>query len=298
MKRFAYLMTAGLLALSAGCGSNHYARQIIQPRSPDVWMAMTGSGAQLVERGFIDSHQRISTTDGIPLDVWVIRNKAEEGGDSRGTVIILHGLHKHKAYHLRLGQMLTERGFDAVLIDLRAHGRSGGEFTTYGAKEKHDVKRVMDRLVEQGMAHKPFYAFGETLGATVALQYAAIDDRVRGVVADAPYPSFRSQALRTITFSAPTMGKEDFSEVIASAARMGDFDPNEVSSIEAVKKLHCPVLLVHGFLTQEVPKDQVRQVYDAAKEPKKIVTDVMDRSDRWMVDQIDDLAKNGLTGSR
>ncbi|MFP4052450.1 MAG: alpha/beta hydrolase [Phycisphaerae bacterium] len=288
----------GILALLAvaltGCGQQHYVNEIIRPDTGfgQPLLLLTGSGEHLVKSGHISAHRQMNMPDGTMIDVWVL--KAQTEGQPKGTYLLLHGLRMSKAYHLGAAKMLSTRGYDVVLPDLRAHGRSGGKYTTYGYHEKLDVKTVMDRLLEEGMVHTPFYAFGETLGATTAIQWAAIDDRVKAVAADAPYRDFSTQAIRTLVFTAPAMSQEDIRDVIERAEKAGDFQAEQTSSVKSVRELDIPLLLMNGFLNTSVPTNHVEAIRDAAGGPVKMKVKIIDRTPGWLVEQLDKLATEGL----
>jgi len=73
------------------------------------------------------------------------------GTTLKGTVFVLHGIRDHKESMRSFGAMLAESGFRAILVDLRGHGRSSGEWLSYGAVESHDLAQVLDALTAQGL---------------------------------------------------------------------------------------------------------------------------------------------------
>ncbi len=301
----------GMLGLSvaalavSGCADGFYVDTVVKPNAQKgrTVLDLKGTGPQLVQRGQIERHERIDTSGGVTIDVWLMRGQYAQDGNvpRRGTFIPLHGIQKSKAYHWRTSELLARKGFDVVLMDLRAHGRSTGRYTTYGYHEKTDVKDVMDHLVEAGLVEPPFYVFGETLGGTTAIQYAAIDDRVAGVVADSPYKDFRSQARRMIQPFNPAIGDEDFDEVVRRCARVADFDPNEASSVQHADEIDCPLLLVRGLGDITVPLEDIQAVLQAAQGPKQLKTlDLMTvfvYGEDWLAERVVDLQQNGLTGN-
>jgi pimeloyl-ACP methyl ester carboxylesterase len=308
MKRtVASVALLGMLVLGLGCQQDHYARQLIHPDTHPgkIREELTGTGQQLVDQKRISLHRMIEMDDGTNIDVWAIEagGAKDPADESRGTVVVLHGVAESKATYLGVGQRLANRGFDVVLPDLRMHGRSGGEAVTYGAKEKHDVKAVMDDLLGDGLVSEPVYAFGTSLGAATAIQYAAIDDRVAGVMAVTPYKDADSMMRRHLAFIAPTMSQQDVAKVIDRAAEMGTFDPQQASTIDAAAQLDCPLLLVHGLIDISVPVEHSQAIHEAANEPKelRIFTPgpeqmvLIARWEDWIAERIDELAEKGLS---
>ncbi len=295
------ISTAGLLiALCAGCGSvEDNARQIIEYNTDrgKVAQSILGTGEHLVSAGSIDLHRRYKAPDGVQIDVWVLKaEQVEEGKSSRGTIVILHGLTESKANfpYFKAGKVLARKGYDVVLPDLRAHGRSGGRYVTYGAKEKHDVKAVVDGLLGEGEIAEPIYVFGASLGATTAIQYAAIDPRCKGVMAMTAYKDARSIARGRLPF----VSAEDFKAAMEKAGQMAKFDPDEASSVKAAAKLtNTPLLLVHGILDLTVPGEHGEAIFKAAGGPKKLILKPIFEFaviEDWIADQMDSLVTKGL----
>ena len=53
-------------------------------------------------------------------------------------------------------------------------------------------------------------------------------------------------------------------------------------SISRIGKVSCPLLIVHGDEDEVVPISQGRQLYDAAREPKKLSRNHRRRPQRWL----------------
>lgn len=105
----------------------------------------------------------------------------------RGTVFLLHGYGVSLESLLPWALVLAEAGYQPVLVDLRGHGRSGGRRVSLGLVETRDLRQVLDHLLTRGDVREPVGALGESYGAALALRWAAQDERVRTVVAFAPY---------------------------------------------------------------------------------------------------------------
>jgi hypothetical protein len=287
------------MGLCAGCETDYYARQIIEHNSAfgKTGLVFVPTGEQLVRDKRIDMHQRFTMGDGTPIDVWVLKAKA---APTRGTAVLLHGMDQHKFFYLGTGERLAKMGYDVVLLDLRAHGRSGGKYVTYGAREKQDVKGVLATLISAGSVHRDVYVFGVDLGAATAIQYAAIDPNCKGVLAMKPYQDAASMARRKIDW-AHLMSDEDFEKILLRAGEIGDFNPHLASSEMAAVSLTCPLLLVHGLLDVSVPVEHSKAIYAAARCPKKLMIIMpgpqqleLANLDKWIADKLHELATIGL----
>lgn len=328
MKR---LMAIVMLLGAMGCSNDYYALRIIQPDASAgrICQELSGSDEQALKQRRIDYAIECAADDGIKISAWAIKaqtparssqpsggansqpatgaNSQPAGGaptQPAATVVLLHGMGEGKAIYLGVARRLSARGLNAVLIDLRAHGCSGGKYVTYGAKEKHDVMAVLDCLAQRGLAIGDVYAFGATLGGAAAIQYAAIDPRCKGVVAVAPYKDARSIARWIVFFHAPTMSEANFARTLARAGQLADFDPDEASAVAAAGKFAGPMLLVHGLLDLSVPLDHSQAIYDSAGGPRKliIVTPGPEQLalglvwEDWLADRLAELARGNLDG--
>ena len=173
--------------------------------------------------------------DGIALRGWLFL----ASGPRRGvTVVYLHGSGDNRSSGTWIGERLVAQGFDVLAMDGRAHGESGGEACTYGFHERRDVSRVLSALgVERAIL------LGVSLGGAVALQAAADDPRVIGVVAVASFSDLEAIARDR----APLLASEgQLREAMALAGSEGRFRIEDVSPVEAARRLTVPVLLVHG----------------------------------------------------
>lgn len=275
MKRHfvAWPIVATCLALT-GCKdpNDYYAKVILKSDCGMLARMSADGGDRLVKQKQIDKHLAIPGTNGATIDVWVIRAGDKGAASGAGpTVLLLHGLTESKGYYRDTGKALGRKGYNVVLMDLRAHGKSTGRYIGYGAVEKADVRAVMNELVSQKLIGPPFYVFGATLGGATAIQYAAVEPRVKGVIAVAPYRDAASIGRRRLGLIAPTMSKEHFAKVLARAGVLGKFDPAATSAVTAAGKINCPLLLVHGFVDLAVPLGHSQEIHKAASEPKKLM---------------------------
>lgn len=309
MKTCSLLAAVALASVFAsGCQTDDYARQIVsRDTSPgrtleNIDAVMGASDQAMVAQGRINVDRQIAVADKVTIDVWVIkaRNAANQPVTAKGTMLILHNLcNSRAAFPYRgVGERLAKMGYDVVLPDLRKHGKSTGDFITYGAKESPDLKTVMDVLIAENGLSPKVYAFGADVGGDVAIQYAAIDSRCKGVMAADSYQDMRGFVKH---WYGRLLTPENFESVIAAAGRIADFDPNAASAVEAVKKVHCPLVLLHGVVDMSAPLDQIKAIYDAAGDPKYLwslnVTEQLmlpTSMEDWVAANMDKLARSGV----
>ena len=257
-----------------------------------ILLALGGSSGRMLRRGRIDEHRRFTMADGEEIDTWLIRPRSEP---VRGTAVLLHGLMDCKMRFLGAGRRLAARGFHVVLPDLRAHGRSTGRYVTYGALERWDVKSIIDQLMAEGAVAEPLYVMGASMGGGTAVHYAAIEPRVRGVLAVCPLGDIRTWLRRSLPFIRKGLREE----TLRTAGELAGFDTADLSAIEAARRIECPLIVAHGRLDILVPLSHGRGICEAAGGPSKLIivpwaghTSILLFRNRWFARKIEQLARS------
>jgi uncharacterized protein len=197
--------------------------------------------------------------DGVSLNGW----RFPARGETRGTLVFLHGVADNRASGIGIAERFTARGFTVIAYDSRAHGESTGDACTYGFYEKKDLSRVLDTV-----SARPILVLGHSLGAAVALQAAAVDDRISSVVAVETFSDLRTVALERAPF---VLTKGTIARAFAEAESRAAFTVDEVSPVAAAARIRVPVLLVHGADDRATKPDHSRRVYDALAGPKRLI---------------------------
>jgi len=175
-------------------------------------------------------------------------------------VILLHGYADAKIGAIAWAPIFHSLGWNMLAIDHRAHGQSGGEFTTGGYYERHDLNQVIDQLHEQHpAATKSLVLFGVSMGSSVATETAAIRDDIAGVILESFVGDFIF-ASRTQTHLVGLPGG-----VIAKlSARFAEWftgaDFHHEIAMRTLAELKCPVLLILGTADLFVDQSEVARV--------------------------------------
>lgn len=176
-------------------------------------------------------------------------------GPPRGTIVYLHGIADNRTSAAGIARRFTDRGFNVIAYDSRAHGESDGDACTYGFFEKQDLHAVLDTIKRQSIV-----LIGTSLGAAVALQEAAGDRRVSAVAAPETFSDLRTIASERAPFFF-TQGLIRQAFLLAEA--QAHFDVDAVSPRDAAAHITVPVLLIHGAAETETSPDHSRRAFAA-----------------------------------
>jgi uncharacterized protein len=159
-------------------------------------------------------------------------------------VVLLHGYADAKVGAIAWAPMLHHLEFNILAIDLRAHGESGGTFSTGGYFERDDLSQVIDQLrIERPGDTRQLILFGLSLGAVVAAATAARRDDIDAVVMESPFTEYR----RVISAHAELIGMPTgpllrvalWTAQTISGAKFVDVQP-----VDAIAKMKCPAMVI------------------------------------------------------
>ena len=210
--------------------------------------------------------------DGVPLKGWWV-----PAPEAHGSVVLVHGLNRSRIEMVRRVPFLHRRGWNALLLDLRHHGESGGASTTFGEREKDDVLAAV--ALTQSRAPGPVVLWGVSLGAASSVLAASADTQVAGVVCDSSYLSLRDTVrhhLRLFRRFAwwlnlvPVWPVAD--EVVFWMGRRGGFHPDDVDIQVAAARLGGrPSLFVANSEDARMPKEIAFALQAAAGDDAKVL---------------------------
>lgn len=209
---------------------------------------------------------RIPTEDGLTLDGWFI---PEDGSDR--TLVICHGAGANKGNFIWFLGPFAQRGYNVVFFDFRAHGASDGRTTTYGLRERLDVRGVVDWLKrERPMQSRTIVGLGSSQGAMALALAAADDPRIDAVILDSPFTSPRELVAYHAT-RLPGLGPllGNWLLALASAQTATDFfAPSAERAVAAMGPR--PVMVIHGDRDVIMPREHSQRLLEAATGPRKI----------------------------
>ena len=189
-------------------------------------------------------------------------------------VLLFHGVSDNRTGVMGHTEFLLRNGYSVVMMDARTHGASEGQMATYGWIERHDTRAIAQALFASEKVHC-FFLLGESMGASIALQSAAAEPRVEGVVAESAFAnlkevSFDYAGLHLSHVLGRTLFRPASSMALKGAEKEGGFRAEDVSPEKAVAERAFPVLLICGTSDRNVPARHTKRILKAAIGPKEM----------------------------
>ncbi len=204
------------------------------------------------------------------LDGTVLRGLWLAGQPGRPALVLCHGYFRSLAEPYDLGRCLNDLGYHVLLFDFRACGKSGGRYTTLGAREVLDVLAAVRRAQERAAA--AVAVLGISMGAAAGIMAAAREPRIKAVVADSPYTDLQgllAYRLSRLPLRWPLTG------LGRASLRMGEllaaFRAREVRPVDFVASI-APraLLLIYGENDSFLPPEQRQEMWQRAGQPKQL----------------------------
>jgi len=251
---FWLLLILILLILTIGLGLSFYFTrrgQLGETHSPD-------------EYGLLYETVEFEAMDGLMLrGVWIPTSGSDKA------VIILHGHGSGYDFDLYRAPALQKAGFNVLLFDFRAHGRSEGKHMTFGYEERRDVRGAIEFLHARGIKHIGLLGF--SYGGIVSMLVTPDCPDVEAIITDGGPARMRTAiASRGVELGFPLWLTRPVACLIISITSLRLWENLFLyEPIRWVGKITPrPILFIHGEKDQYLPDFDA--LYAAANMPKEL----------------------------
>jgi len=208
---------------------------------PDNVIHQTPASAGLF---FDDVH--FTASDGVRLHGWYIPYP-----DAERTLLWFHGNAGNISHRVENIKLLHDNiKINVFIFDYRGYGRSEGEISEKGTYLDGIAAVEYLRAHYQLQPHS-LVIFGRSLGAAVAAEIAT---QIQSVI---------------LILESPFISVPEMARAIFPLLPVRFFLSTQYNTLEKVRRVKSPLLVLHGDEDEIVPLSQGRRVFEAANEPKR-----------------------------
>lgn len=190
--------------------------------------------------------------------------------NSNKYIIIVHGITMNIYGALKYLPFFYKKGFNVVVFDLRNHGETGGDNTTYGYYEKWDLKTVTDYLFNKYGEEIDVGLHGESMGGTIAMLNMAMDKRIRFGIIDCAFSDLPDLLLLKLKQDTNLSSKKLIMLVNLFIKTRAGFSIEDVSPVKELPTINQPILFIHGSKDDYVPTTMSKVMYSFKMDKKSL----------------------------
>lgn len=211
-----------------------------------------------------------SADDNLKLDANYI-----PAGNSKKTVIILHGYMNNKDTMGPYAAMFHQLGYNTLLPDARGHGESQGNYVGYGWREKVDVRKWVNKVIQHNGKNSKIVIFGVSMGGATTMMTSGLKlpSQVKAFVEDCGYTNAKTEIQHEAEslYHMPAFPKFPLVEILSGITRVrAGYFLGDASSVKQLAKNKRPMMFIHGNQDTFVPTEMVYENYKATKGPKEL----------------------------
>ena len=186
----------------------------------------------------------VKTEDGLKVTSWYRPALSPD----KLTIVFFQGNAGHLGYRNYKVRPWLDAGYGVLMVGYRGFGNPGSpsEEGLY-----MDAQAAIDAVRAKGVPEDGLVLYGESMGTGVATQMAT-EYGAAALILESPYTSV------------PDVGADRYPLVPVRWLLRDHYD-----SINKIKDVHMPFLLLHGELDQVVPVKFGKKLFAAANEPKQ-----------------------------
>ena len=209
---------------------------------------------------------QFKTSDNILIDTLFIPSKCE----NKGNILFLHGIRASKYYFIEQAVLLSEKGYNCILPDLRGHGNSEGIYCTFGFLEKTDISLLIDILTSKYRLPNHFGLWGHSMGAAIALQTLELDKRIGFMILEAPFSDLKTILREYFKRKLWYFSVLVFYHTIKRIEKKLGFPINDVNPSQSARNIYQPSILLHGTNDKKILPYHSNLIFNSLSSNNKI----------------------------
>ncbi len=205
--------------------------------------------------------------------------------ESKIWVIAVHGYTDSASFMVDSAKRFLSYGYNVLMPDLRAHGKSGGKYIGMGWLDRLDLILWIDYLIAT-YGNIKIILYGISMGAATVMMASGekLPSNVRMVIEDCGYTSVWDEFAHELKylFHMPTFPAL-YNANFITKIRVG-YSLKKASAIKQIKKSKLPILFIHGDKDDFVPFYMLDKLYTSAndKKEKLVIKDAGHAESQWI----------------
>lgn len=179
-------------------------------------------------------------------------------------------------------------GFNLLIVDQRAHGRSEGKYIGFGATERFDCQAWARLIYERYGKELPMLITGISMGGATVLMASALElpENVVAIISDSAFTSpadILSHVIRKSYHINPSIIMPFMNMWSRILAKYSFYD---VSAEDTVKEAKVPILFIHGLSDDFVPYEMSKRSYEACtREKASVFVEKAGHGESYLIDK-------------
>ena len=185
---------------------------------------------------------------------------------------------KDYSHLVELAKTLTKHGYTVVRFDPTGTWESDGDISDYTTTQYlDDIKSVLDFMLAQH-TYTHILLGGHSRGGQLSILYAARDPRISLVLAIMPSSArtFVGSRREEWQKTGVSISQRDLPDKTGSKEFRIPYshvlDRDKYDVVKDVARVHVPLILITGELDTVVLPKYVKEIFDAANEPKQFIS--------------------------
>lgn len=211
----------------------------------------------------------IYSYDGLRL----VAEKRVQSDYTNKWVIFVHSYRTSKDDFKNYTNVYFEKGYNILSPDNRAHGKSEGKYIGMGYKDRKDLSKWIDYIIEEDN-NAEIVLHGVSMGSASILMLSGNEEcksNVKAVVCDCSYASVESYLTYKIKsrFNIPKYPVIPLTDI--GFRLLGGYSLYDASVIKNIENCTVPTFIIHGDKDQSVPLEDGYKIYDGLKCQKELL---------------------------
>jgi alpha-beta hydrolase superfamily lysophospholipase len=217
--------------------------------------------------GRFESH-RLKTSDDQEIGAWFV-----PGARDAPSILLVHGIGASRSACLSRAKILASQGCSVLMITLRAHGDSSGDFNDMGYSARHDIVAAV-KYLERRLSGNPIIIHGLSMGGAAAMFASGeLGEHVSGYILESPYRDLKVAVRNRLENGLPLILDRIAYLGLLVASPLVLPDLGKISPVEAISGIpsNVPVLILAGGEDPVARPDEAQAILDRVRSHGKLV---------------------------